>query len=72
MHQNVFNLICLLDLDTNAHTVDAGLNQDPLVLVSRYGEGVQQNFGGGLGFDFRDIVSFGGLRCEIREAEGGG
>ena len=68
----MLNLIRLLDLDTDPHAVDAGLNQHPLVFVSRHGQGVQQNFRGSLGFDFRDIVSFGGLGCEIGQTEGGG
>ena len=34
MDQDILNLIRLLDLDANAHTVDAWLDQDALVLVS--------------------------------------
>lgn len=58
----MLNLICLLDLNADAHAVDAGLDQDTLVFVSGNGEGVQQHFGRGLCLDFRDIVSLGGLR----------
>ena len=56
--QNVFDLICLLDLDAYAHAVDAGLDEDALVLVARNGEGVQDYFGRRRGFDFGHIVSF--------------
>ena len=38
--QDVLNLVCLLDLDADADTVDAGLNEDSLVLISRNGERV--------------------------------
>ena len=63
--QDVLDFVGLLDLDANAHTVDAGLDKDSLVLVSGNDEGVQQNLGGGLGFDLWDIVSFGGLGGEV-------
>lgn len=69
--QDVFDFVGLLDLDADAHTVDAGLDEDSLVLVSGNDQGVQQNLGGGLGFDLRDIVSFGGLGSEVGQAEGG-
>jgi hypothetical protein len=35
MHQNMFDLIGLLDLDADPNTVDAGFNEHPLILVSR-------------------------------------
>ena len=61
----MLNLICLLDLDADAHAVYAGLDQHTLVLVSGYSERVEEDFGRSLGFDFRDIVSLGGLGCEV-------
>lgn len=61
----MFNLICLLDLDANAHTVYAGLNQDSLVLIPRNRQGIQQNFRGSLRFDLRDVVPLGCLGCEV-------
>ena len=57
----MLNLICLLDLDADAHRVDAGLDEHPLVLVTGNGQGRKYNLGGGLGFDFGDIVSLGSL-----------
>ncbi len=38
MHKYVLNLIGLLNLDANTDAVDAGLNENTLVLVSRNGE----------------------------------
>ena len=63
--QDMLNLIGLLDLNADAHGVNAGLDQNSLVLVSRNRQRRQKNFRRGLGFDLGDIVSFGGLRCEV-------
>ena len=71
VNQDVFYFVRLLDLYADPHAVDAGLDQDPLVLVSRYGQGVQEHFGGAGSFDFGDVVPFRGLRCEVGEGEGG-
>lgn len=40
----MLNLIRLLDLDADAHAIDAGLDQDALVLIPGDGERVQQHF----------------------------
>lgn len=40
VNQNVLDFVCLFDLNAYAHAVDAGLDQDPLVLIARYGEWV--------------------------------
>ena len=69
--QNVFDLICLLNLDAYAHAVDAGLDEDALVLVTRDGKRVQNYFGRRCGFDFGHIVSFRGLRGEVGQRDGG-
>lgn len=71
MDQDVLDLVCLLDLDAYPHAVDAGLDEDSLVLVSRNDQRVQEDFGGGLGLDLGDIVTLRGLRCEVGQAEGG-
>lgn len=71
MYQDILNLIRLLDLDTDANTVYTRLDQDTFILVSGDYKGSQEDFGRGLRFDFRDVVSFGRLRCEVGEAEGG-
>jgi hypothetical protein len=68
----MLDFICLLDFNADSHTVDARLNENSLVLISGDGKGVQQDFWRGLRFDFGDIVSFRGLRCEVREAQRGG
>jgi hypothetical protein len=69
--QDVFDLICLLDLDAYAHTVDTGLNVYTLMLVSRYGKRVQDDFGRAGSFDLWNIVAFGGLGRKVGEGEGG-
>ena len=69
MDQNMLNFIRLLDLDAYAHAVDAWLDKDPLILVSRNGERIQKNFRRCLRFNLRNIVPFGRLGCEIGQAE---
>lgn len=69
--EDMLNLVCLLDLDAYAHAVDAGLDEHPLVLVSRDGERVQDDLGRARSLDFRDIVSLRGLRGKVGEGEGG-
>jgi hypothetical protein len=69
--QDVFDLVCLLDLNAYAHAVDARLNQDSFILIARYGEGVQNHFRRRRGFDLGNVVSFGGLRGEVGERNGG-
>lgn len=61
----MLNLIGLLDLDADAHRVDAGLDQDSLILVSRNRQGSEENLRSGLGFDFGDVVTLSALRCEV-------
>jgi len=61
MNQNMLNLVCLLNLDADSDTVYARFDEYPLVFVSRNSYWVEEDFGRGLRFDFRDIVSFGGL-----------
>jgi len=69
--QDVFNLICLLDLDAYAHTVDAGLDVYAFMLIPRYGKRVQDDFGRARGFDLGNIVALGGLGRKVGEGEGG-
>jgi hypothetical protein len=61
MHQDMLNLVRLLDLDADAHTVDARFDEDTLVFVSRHGKGVEEDFGRRPCFYLWDIVSLGGL-----------
>jgi hypothetical protein len=68
----MLNLIRLLDLDADAYTVDAGLNEHALVLVAGNRERCQQDLGRCPRLDLGNIVPFGGLRCEVGETEGGG
>lgn len=71
VYQDVLDLVGLLDLDANAYTVDTGLDEDSLVLVTRNRQGCKQHFRGSPGFDLGDIVPFGGLGRKVGEAEGG-
>lgn len=41
VHKNVFDLVCLLNFDTNADAVHARLEQDALGFVARNCEGIQ-------------------------------
>ena len=59
--QDVFDLVCLLDPDADADTVDAGLDKDTLVLIAGDSQGIQKDFGRGLSFDLGDIMAFGSL-----------
>lgn len=70
--QDVLNLVGLLDLDADADRVDAGLDQDALVLVARNGQGLQEDLGGRLGLNLGDIVSLGRLGGKVGQGEGGG
>lgn len=65
MHQDMLNLIRLLDLNADAHAVNTRLDKHSLVLISCDRKGVQKDFGRGPRFDFRDVVPFGGLGCEV-------
>lgn len=65
VHQNVLNLVRLLYPYADAHTVDRGLDEDSLFLVSRHGKRVEDQLGRGASFDLGDIVSFTSLRSEV-------
>jgi hypothetical protein len=54
--KNSLNLVCLLDLDADAHTVDTRLDEDLLILVTCDDQGVQKNFGRRLGLYLGYIV----------------
>lgn len=71
VHQDVLDLVGLLDLDADADRVDGGLDQDALVLVARNGQRRQEDLGGRLGLDLGDIVSLGRLGGEVGERQRG-
>lgn len=71
VYQDVLDLVSLLDLEADAHAVDAGLDQDALVLVARNGQGRQEDLGRRAGLDLGDVMPLGGLGCEVGQAEGG-
>ena len=62
------DLVGLLDTDADADAVDAGLDEDTLVLVPGDGQGIQQNLGGGLSFNLGYIMTLGDLGGEIGQA----
>lgn len=70
MYEDVFDFVGLFDADGDADGVDGGFNQDFLILVPGDGEGVEEQFGGRLGFDFGDVMSFAGLGGEVGQGEG--
>lgn len=63
--QNMFYFVCLFDFDADAHTVDAGLDEDTLILISCHRQGIEKDLRGGLSFDFWHIVPLRGLGCEV-------
>ena len=69
--QDMLDLVGLLDLDAASYAVDAGLDEDALVLVAGNREGRQQHLGRRAGLDLGDIVPLGGLGCKVGETEGG-
>ena len=69
VHKYMLNLIRLLNLDANTHTINAGLYQNSFVFVSRDGKRIQEDFRRCLSLDFRHIVSFWCLRCEVWETQ---
>jgi len=58
VHQDILNLIRLLDLNANAYAIHTGLDQDSFVLIAGDCQGVEQDFWGTGGFDFGDVVAF--------------
>ncbi|KUI73012.1 hypothetical protein VM1G_11840 [Cytospora mali] len=70
VYQDMLDLVGLLDLDADAHAVDAGLDKDALVLVSCDGQRSQKDLRRCPGLDLGHIVSLGGLGCEVGKAEG--
>lgn len=70
--QDMLNLVGLLDLNTDTDGVDAGLDQDTLVLVARNGQGLQKDLGGRLGLNLWNIVSLGRLGSKVGERERSG
>jgi len=56
--KNVFDLIGLLYPYADSHTVDTWFDKHTFILVSRDGQGIQEDFGRACGFDFWDIMSF--------------
>jgi hypothetical protein len=63
--QDVFDLVGLLDLDADTDAVDAGLDKDAFIVVSRDGQGVEQGLGGCGGLDLWDVVPLGDLGGEV-------
>lgn len=72
VHQNVLNLVCLLYAYADSDTVDAWFNEHLLIFVAGDGERIEQDFWRAGSLDFRHIVSFRGLRSEVREGESSG
>lgn len=69
MDQDVLDLVGLLDLDADADTVDAGLDEDALVFVARNRQGRQQHFGRCLRLNLGHVVPLRRLRRKVGQAE---
>ena len=55
--QDVLNLVCLLDLDADANTVDTRFYQDSFVFIAGYRKRVEKNFRRAGRLDFRNVMS---------------
>lgn len=71
VYQDVLDFIRLLDLYADAGAVDARFNKNALIFVTGYNQRVEKDFRRAGSFNFRDIMSFGGLRCKIGQGESG-
>lgn len=69
VHQDVLDLVGLLDLDAYSDAVDARLDEDALVLVARNCQGRQQHLGRLRRLHLGDIVALGRLRRKVGETE---
>lgn len=65
MYQNVFYLVCLLDLDTYADAVDAWFDKDLLVFISGDDQWIEKDLERAGGFDFRNVVPLRRLRRKV-------
>lgn len=71
VNQDILDLVRLLDANADAHTVHAGLNENPLILIASHCQWVQKHFGGTGSFNFRHVMSLGSLGCEIGYGQSG-
>lgn len=58
VHQDIFNFVCLFDLDADPNAVHARLNKNLLIFVSGDSQRVEKNLGRTSGFNLGDVVSF--------------
>ena len=65
VHQNVFNLVGLLNFDANPDTIDARFYQNFLVLVSRNCQRVEEDFWRACCFNLGYIMALGCLRSKV-------
>ena len=64
--KDMLDFIRLLYSDAHTDTVHTWFYEDFLVLVTRNRQWVEKEFGGSGSLDFRYVMSFGGLRGEVR------
>jgi len=69
VHQNILNLVRLLDADANSDRIDARLHQHALILIARYRQWRQQHLGRSLCLDLGYIVALRRLRRKVRQAQ---
>ncbi len=62
----MLDLIGLFDLDTDAHTVYAWLNEHSFILIARDRQWIQKHFGRARCLHLRNVMSLGSLGSEIR------
>ena len=69
VHQDVLNLIRLLDFDADSDGINAGFNQHLLVFISGNDQWIEDDLRRAISLNLWDIVSFRGLRCEVAERD---
>ena len=67
--QDMLNLIRLLYPNADTNTVHARFDEHLFVLIARNRKGVEEEFGGALGFDLGDVMSLGCLRRKVGHRE---
>lgn len=65
VRKDMLDLVCLLDLDAQTHTVHRGLNQHDLVFIPADGQRRKDHLGRRLRLDFGDIVALDDLRRKV-------
>lgn len=72
VHEDMLNLVGLLDADADSHAVDTRFDQHALALIAGNREWVQKELWRGGSLNLGHIMSLGRLRGKVRQREGSG